>query len=37
MATTFIAPPLLKALFPAVDPGNAPDETEGIENLVSMP
>ena len=37
MVTTFIAPPLLKALFPAKHPGQPPPETEGIENLVSMP
>jgi len=37
MVTTFIAPPLLKALFPAKHPGQPPAEPEGIENLVSMP
>ncbi len=37
MVTTFVAPPLLKALFPPTRPGKAPDEAEGIEDLVDMP
>lgn len=34
MVTTFIAPPLLKLLFPPVRPRQKPHEPEGIEELV---
>ncbi|HWP46010.1 MAG TPA: cation:proton antiporter [Candidatus Limnocylindrales bacterium] len=37
MITTFIAPPLLKFLFPAKQPGREPPEPEGIEDLVTKP
>ncbi len=37
MVTTFIAPPLLKFLFPAKHPGQEPPEPEGIEDLVTKP
>jgi Kef-type K+ transport system membrane component KefB len=37
MVTTFIAPPLLKLLFPPVRPGQKPSEPEGIEELVTEP
>lgn len=35
MVTTFIAPPLLKFLFPPVQSGQKPPEPEGIEELVT--
>jgi Kef-type K+ transport system membrane component KefB len=37
MVTTFIAPPLLKLLFPPVRPERRPPEPEGIEELVTEP
>jgi Kef-type K+ transport system membrane component KefB len=37
MVTTFIAPPLLKLLFPPVQPQHRPPEPEGIEELVTGP
>lgn len=37
MVTTFIAPPLLKFLFAPAHPEEAPEDTEGIDNLVIMP
>jgi Kef-type K+ transport system membrane component KefB len=36
LVTTFLAPPLLKALAPAVPPGFVPPEPEGIEDLATM-
>ncbi len=35
MVTTFIAPPLLKLLFPPIEPDHRPPEPEGIEELVN--
>jgi Kef-type K+ transport system membrane component KefB len=35
MVTTFMAPPLLKLLFPPVHPGQKPPEPEGLEDLVT--
>lgn len=35
MVTTFMAPPLLKAMFPPAAPGYQPSEPEGIEDLVT--
>ena len=35
MVTTFVAPPLLKALAPAAPPGHIPAEPEGIEMLAT--
>ena len=35
MVTTFVAPPLLKLLFPAVDPHVPPPDPEGIDELVT--
>jgi Kef-type K+ transport system membrane component KefB len=35
MVTTFLAPPLLKLLFPPIHPGQKPPEPEGIEDLVT--
>jgi hypothetical protein len=35
MVTTFLAPPLLKMLFPSVHPERKPPEPEGIEDLVT--
>ena len=37
MVTTFIAPPLLKLLFPRVDPERQSPEPEGISDLVTEP
>jgi Kef-type K+ transport system membrane component KefB len=37
MVTTFLAPPLLKMLLPAVSRGHEPPEPEGIEDLVTEP
>jgi RNA-directed DNA polymerase len=37
MVTTFIAPPLLKLVFPPVRPEQEPPEPEGIEELVTKP
>jgi Kef-type K+ transport system membrane component KefB len=37
MVTTFLAPPLLKLLFPPLPPGQQPPEPEGIEELVTEP
>ena len=37
MVTTFIAPPLLKLLFPALRPDQEPRKPEGIEDLVTEP
>lgn len=37
MVTTFIAPPLLKLLFPPVEREQEPPEPEGIEELVTEP
>ena len=37
MVTTFMAPPLLKFLFPPVHPARNPAEPEGIEELVTEP
>lgn len=37
MVTTFIAPPLLKVLFPPIRPEQKPPEPEGIEELVTEP
>jgi hypothetical protein len=37
MVTTFLAPPLLKWLYTNGHPGKVRRETEGIEDLVSMP
>ena len=37
MVTTFIAPPLLKLLFPRVRTERKPPEPEGIEELVTEP
>jgi Kef-type K+ transport system membrane component KefB len=37
MVTTFIAPPLLKILFPAVRREGKPPKQEGIEELVTEP
>src|SRR5207247_987949 len=34
MVTTFLAPPLLKLLFPPLHPDKRPFEPEGIEDLV---
>jgi Kef-type K+ transport system membrane component KefB len=36
MVTTFLAPPLLKRLLPAPPPGPPPEESDGIENLVTI-
>lgn len=35
MVTTFMAPPLLRLLFPPLKPGSKPPEPEGIEDLVT--
>ena len=35
MVTTFVAPPLLKALSPAIPPGYIPVEPEGIDMLAT--
>jgi hypothetical protein len=35
MVTTFIAPPLLKLLFPPIHPDQKPPLPEGIEDLVT--
>jgi hypothetical protein len=35
MVTTFMAPPLLKLLFPQVPRKEEPPESEGIEDLVT--
>lgn len=35
MVTTFIAPPLLRVLFPPIDPSWVPPEADGIEELVT--
>jgi Kef-type K+ transport system membrane component KefB len=35
LVTTFLAPPLLKRLFPRARPGEQPPEAEGIEELVT--
>jgi hypothetical protein len=35
--TTFLAPPLLRLLFPPKRPGEKPPEPEGIEELVTEP
>jgi Kef-type K+ transport system membrane component KefB len=35
MVTTFMAPPLLKLFFPAIDSTRRPDKPEGIEDLVT--
>jgi Kef-type K+ transport system membrane component KefB len=37
MVTTFMAPPLLKFLFPPIRPQQDPVEPEGIEDLVTEP
>jgi len=37
VATTFLAPPLLKGLFPARKGGGPPPESEGIADLVTTP
>jgi Kef-type K+ transport system membrane component KefB len=37
MVTTFLAPPLLKVLFPPLRPGQRPAVAEGIEELVTEP
>lgn len=37
MVTTFLAPPLLKWLFPSTRPGELPPDLEGIEDLVTEP
>jgi len=37
LVTTFVAPPLLKHLFPPVEPGQIPPKPEGIEELVTEP
>jgi Kef-type K+ transport system membrane component KefB len=37
MVTTFLAPPLLRLLFPPKRPGEKPPEPEGIEELVTEP
>ena len=37
MVTTFMAPPLLKMLLPAVPPERQPPEPEGIEDLATEP
>jgi Kef-type K+ transport system membrane component KefB len=37
LVTTFLAPPLLKRLFPPRHPGQKPSEPEGIEELVTEP
>ena len=37
MVTTFLAPKLLKWLYTDGHPGKVRRETEGIEDLVSMP
>jgi len=36
MVTTFLAPPLLKFLFPPVRPGQRPLRSEGVEELVTQ-
>lgn len=35
MVTTFLAPPLLRLLFPPTQPGQKPPEPEGLEELVT--
>jgi Kef-type K+ transport system membrane component KefB len=35
MVTTFLAPPLLRQLFPPTDPSFVPPDPEGIEELVT--
>jgi hypothetical protein len=35
VVTTFLAPPLLRLLFPPREPGRRPPEAEGIEDLVT--
>jgi hypothetical protein len=35
MVTTFMAPPLLRVVFPPVRPAQSPAEPEGIEDLVT--
>lgn len=37
MVTTFMAPPLLKLLFPPAGPDQPPPQPEGIEDLVTQP
>jgi Kef-type K+ transport system membrane component KefB len=37
MVTTFIAPPLLKLLFPPISPGGSPARAEGVQDLVTEP
>jgi hypothetical protein len=37
MVTTFLAPPLLKLLFPPLERGPEPPASEGIADLVTEP